>query len=222
MVVTGCVMLTNGDMLIADHWDRNIVLISNESDKHAKYSKIPNFPYDLTMMDSDHIAITHGESSTYALTVLKLSTGVVEKEIPTKQFAEKYSTIQHCFGISYWDNKLYVMVEKVGIVVLDTSGKALDTISIDTEKVGQEIWVYQDKSIVEPCGLAVASNLDVFISCSKSNNVILIRCDGKDSKIVLQKGDNLVKPKAIHFNRERRELLVCNESNQHAAVYKVV
>ncbi|CAC5389077.1 unnamed protein product [Mytilus coruscus] len=229
IVVTGCILLVNGDILIADHWDTNIVLKPYES-------------------DPDHIAITYGSSGTNILDVIKLSSGALEKEIQTQQFAKKHSTTENCFGISYWDNKIYVMVEKVGIVVLDTSGKALNTISIDTEKgrkvvvfkdriyytdrkkntvhclntVGQEMWVYRDKSIVEPCGLAVASNLDVFVSCSKSNNVILIRCDGKDSKILLRKGDNLVKPKAIHFNRERRELLVCNKSNQHAAVYKVI
>ncbi|XP_052066803.1 uncharacterized protein LOC127706320 isoform X1 [Mytilus californianus] len=248
IVVTGCILLVNGDMLIADHWDANIVLKPYESGSYYNYIKIRGLPYDLTMIDPDHIAITYGSSGTNILDVINLSSGAVEKEIQTQQFAKKHSTIEDCFGISYWDNKIYVMVEKVGIVVLDTSGKALDTISIDTEKgrkvvvfndriyytnrkkntihclntVGQEMWVYRDKSIVEPCGLAVASNLDVFVSCSKSNNVILIRCDGKVSKIVLQKRDNLVKPKAIHFNRERRELLVCNESNQHAAVYKVI
>ncbi|XP_052066806.1 uncharacterized protein LOC127706320 isoform X2 [Mytilus californianus] len=248
IVVTGCILLVNGDMLIADHWDANIVLKPYESGSYYNYIKIRGLPYDLTMIDPDHIAITYGSSGTNILDVINLSSGAVEKEIQTQQFAKKHSTIEDCFGISYWDNKIYVMVEKVGIVVLDTSGKALDTISIDTEKgrkvvvfkdriyytnrkkntinclntEGQEIWVYRDKSILEPCGLAVASNLDVFVSCSKSNNVILIRCDGKDSKIVLRNGDNLVKPKAIHFNRERRELLVCNKSNQNVAVYKVI
>ncbi|XP_071123485.1 uncharacterized protein [Mytilus edulis] len=248
MTVTGCIMLQNGNMLIADHWDKNIVLIPYECGKNYKYIQVRGYPYDLTMIDPDHIAITYGGSGTYTLDIIKLSTGVVEQEIPTKQFAKLFFVTLGCFGISYWDYKLYVMVERVGIVVLDTSGLALKTLPIDTENgrklvvfkdriyytnrkkniihcldlAGQEMWVYQDKSIVEPCGLAVASNLDVFVSCSKSSNVILITCDGNDSTVLFRKGDNLVKPKAIHFNRERRELLICNESNQHAAVYKVI
>ncbi|CAG2188399.1 unnamed protein product [Mytilus edulis] len=175
--------------------------------------KFNGLPYDLTMIDPDHIAITYGSSGTNILDVIKLSSGAVEKEIPTKQFAKKHFITQDCFGISYWDDKLYVMVETVGIVVLDTSGTALETLPIDTEKgrkivvfkdriyytnrkkntvhclntLGQELWVYRDKSIVEPCGLAVANNLDVFVSCSKSNNVIFIKCDGKDSKVLLGK-----------------------------------
>ncbi|XP_052066518.1 protein wech-like isoform X1 [Mytilus californianus] len=71
MVVTGCIMLANGDMLIADHWNRNIVLISNESDKPAKYINISDFPYDITMIDHNLIVITHGTSSN-TLDVLNL------------------------------------------------------------------------------------------------------------------------------------------------------
>ncbi|CAG2194434.1 unnamed protein product [Mytilus edulis] len=205
LVVTGCIMLTNGDVIIADHWTIHIVLISHESGSNHNYINIRGRPYDLTMIDPDHIAITYGSTGSNIVNVIKLSTGVTVKKIPTKQFAKKDSVTQSCFGISYWDGKLYVMVEMIGIVVLDTSGKALNTLSIDTEKgrkivvfkdriyytnrkkntvhclnlAGQEMWVYRDKSIVEPCGLAVASNLDVFVSCSKSNNVILIKCDGK-------------------------------------------
>ncbi|CAG2188400.1 unnamed protein product [Mytilus edulis] len=143
MTVTGCIMLQNGDMLIADHWDKNIVLISNESDKPAKYINISDFPYDITIIDHNLIAITHGSGSN-TLDVLNLSTGVVEKEIQTQQFATKHFTTQDCYGISYWDDKLYVMVERVGIVVIDTSGKALETLPIDTEKV-RKVVVFKDR-----------------------------------------------------------------------------
>ncbi|CAC5389070.1 unnamed protein product [Mytilus coruscus] len=139
MVVTGCIMLPNGDMVIANHWEKHILLIPFESGNHYKYIQIRGYPYDLTMIDPDHIAITYGSSGTY-----KLSSGVVEKEIPTKQFAKKYFVTLGCIGISYWDDKLYVMVEMVGIVVLDTSGKALETLPIDTEN-GRKIVVFKDR-----------------------------------------------------------------------------
>ncbi|CAG2188397.1 unnamed protein product [Mytilus edulis] len=144
IVVTGCILLENGDMLIADHWDKNIVLKPYESGSYYNYIKIRGFPYDLTMIDPDHIAITYGSSGTNILDVIKLSSGAVEKEIPTKQFAKKHFITQDCFGISYWDDKLYVMVETVGIVVLDTSGTALETLPIDTEK-GRKIVVFKDR-----------------------------------------------------------------------------
>lgn len=245
-MVAGCIILPSGDIVIAAKYYENAVCIYNESGNYDKHIKINGNPYDLTLISPNHIAITHGYLGN-TLDLVNLSAGVVELKIPTKKFSKKGSTYC-CFGISYWDDKLYVIVQYVGIVVLDTTGTALDILAIDVGRgrnivvfrdriyytnrnkntihcmntVGQRIWVYKNKSIVKPSGLAVDSNLDLFVSGSSSNNIILIKRDGTASKVLLQQEDNLVKPKAMYLNRERRELLVCNESDRYAAVYKIV
>ncbi|CAC5419161.1 unnamed protein product [Mytilus coruscus] len=158
------------------------------------------------------------------------------------------TTKNECRGISYQDHQLFVVMNEIGIVVLDLSGKILNTLAIDSPNVyniatakdriyytneqektvhclsltGHDIWVYQNNSIIWPRGVSVADNKDLFVVCSKSNNLSIINHILQDSKILLQETGDWIKPRAVYYSNDRKELLVCSEDDGTAAVYKVI
>jgi hypothetical protein len=56
---------------------------------------------------------------------------------------------------------------------------------------GDEIWTYQDKSIVNPRGLSVDNNHNVFVVGLLSHGLSLIQNDGKVSRTLLTETDGL-------------------------------
>lgn len=245
--VTGCIILPNGKMLIADNQATDTLIEYYEDGDHARGIEVSGNPFDLTLIDSNHIAVTYGDIG-YTLDVIIVSDGLVEKTIQTQNLVTKGRTRKTCYGISHQDGKLYVIIFGIGIAVFDKSFSVLKTLQIDTESIrfiavlkgmiyltntrkntihclnssGQEIWEYQDASIVSPSGLAVASQDELFVTSPTTNNLFLIQRNGKESKVLLKEDDGLFKTTAVHFNRERKELLLCNKENRYAAVYNVI
>ncbi|CAG2258107.1 unnamed protein product [Mytilus edulis] len=155
--------------------------------------------------------------------------------INTKNTSERkrVNCSDNCWGISYQDQKLYVIVFRQGIVVMDLNGKTLNTIDINVGSVyhitttsdriyytdqnsntvhccsmtGQEIWVFKDQSISKPSGLSVDSNQNVFVVGKTSNNLTLIQHDGKDSKVLLTDRNGLKSPQAVHYNKQKK--IIC-------------
>lgn len=82
--------------------------------------------------------------------------------------------------------------------------------------------MYKDKSVICPEGLAVTIDQDVFVAGCDSNNLSILKQNGSKRDILLTETDGLIKPRAIYYNKDRKELLVCNERNGKAAVYKVI
>lgn len=137
---------------------------------------------------------------------------------------------------------------EIGIVVLDLSGEILHTVAIDTQNLsniatskdriyytneqentiyclslrGQEIWEYHHKCIIQPRGVAVADNQDVFVEGYKSNNLLIIEQNGQESKPLLHEPGYWTNPRAVYYSKDRKELLVCSEEDGTAAVYKVI
>lgn len=158
--------------------------------------------------------------------------------------------VEHdCRGISYQDGKLYVVLTSgKGIVVLDLSGKVLNKLKFDTGNTwviatykdkmyinysdrleccslkGESIYWHSENNMRGPAGLAVYNEQNVFVACNDSYNVLIIKQDGKkkESRFLLSLRDGLDMPRAIYYDRDRKELLVCNECDGNAAVYTVI
>ncbi|CAG2250720.1 unnamed protein product [Mytilus edulis] len=87
---------------------------------------------------------------------------------------------------------------------------------------GQELWVYQNDHIQCPRGIAAVNNMDVLVLGIYSNNLSVIKENGQKSNILLRETDGLIKPRALCYNKDRKELLICNRDDGSAAVYKVI
>lgn len=86
---------------------------------------------------------------------------------------------------------------------------------------GEKIWVTRIKSILLPSGLTIGENDDVFVAGSASNKITIIRRDDKDSTTLLTSVDGLDEPQAIHYDKQRKILRICDKSSTHTALYTV-
>ncbi|CAC5395455.1 unnamed protein product [Mytilus coruscus] len=229
--LTGCTMLPNGNLLFANIDGNSVVMEYSEDGKHIRDIPCSGRPFDLAVIDTDRIAVTYGNKK--YVEILNLEKNTVEKEIKFEN---------DCYGISFQDNELFIITG--GIVIIDIEGKVLKTFYFDCEMyiettkdriyfttkrgrtvncismVGEEIWVYKEKSLVKPKGITVDDHQNVYVADGKSKSLIVIQHDGKESKTLLTKIHNLHLSSALHFNKDKNVLLRCDEYG-YATVYNL-
>ena len=108
MNLTGCAILQNGDVLIADFYGKKQLMQYSRYGSRVKDIPLSSEPFDFTFIDSDLVAITYGNKC-YA-EIFNLTYHTVEKTIPTKG---------RCWGISHQDGKLWIIVGNRGIILLN-------------------------------------------------------------------------------------------------------
>lgn len=220
--LTGCTMLTNGNLLMANNHGNTILMEYSEDGKRIHDIPCSSKPFDLTVIDTDRIAVTYGDKK--YVEILNLKKNTVEKEVEFEN---------DCYGISYQDNKLFIIITG-GIVITDIEGKVLKTfyfecemyIETTTDRIyfttkrgrtvncismeGEEIWVYKEKSLVKPKGITVDKYQNVYVADEKSKSLIVIQHDGKASRTLLTKTHYLDWSSTLHFNKDKNVLLRCD------------
>lgn len=239
MWISGCTILPDGQILIADYRGKCQLMQYGKQGTSYLAISVSGNPFDLTLIDTERVGISYGHAG--YIEILNISTRKVEKSIELDDC---------CCGISYHDEKLYVVVDNHGIVVVNLEGNFINTISIDltdvadVEKItikrdriyytnfkkdivkcctlaGDEIWSFHDDSVKIALGIAVDSNGNVLVLGKCSNNLIVISRDGKTSKTLLTVSDGLDTPRAICYSEVQKLLLVCNETNRQAFCFNV-
>lgn len=232
--VERCAILPNGHLLIAHDLGKDQLTEFNEKGQHIRDIPLLQKPNDLTVIDSNQIAISYGRH-------------IEIVDVTFKRVNKKFKLPECCVGLSYQNGKLYLVAREIGIMVYELSGKLVNTFYIAAFNVmhiatavnriyftdegkntincydmnGQKIWVTRIKSISLPSGLAIGENDDVFVAGSASNNITIIRHDGKDSKTLLTSADGIDEPQAIYNDKQRKILLVCDKASTNAALYTV-
>ncbi|CAG2205936.1 unnamed protein product [Mytilus edulis] len=222
MYISGCTILSNGNLLIADSNGHNVLLEYNDDGTFIREIPISGRPYCLSLVDTDYIAVSYGVKG--YIEIIDYNKIIVIKSIKLKN---------SCWGISYSDGKIYVVVRGEGIVVLDMEGTILCAImcnianvfNITTSKTriyytesnqntvyccssnGEEIWSFKDKSLLFSEGIAVDPDQNVFVVGFKSNNLLMLQDDGKVSKTLLTEADGIQNPTRVFYNKEKSLLL---------------
>lgn len=236
MWISGCTILPDGQILIADYrGKRQLMQYGTQGTSYLDIPVSAN-PFDLTLIETERVGISYGHAG--YIEILNISSRKVEKRIELNDC---------CCGISCHDEKLYVVVDNHGIVVVNLEGNFINTIRIgidDVERIttkrdriyythfkkdivkcctltGDEIWSFHDDSVNLALGIAVDSNGNVFVLGKDSNNLTVISHDGKTSKTLLTVSDGLAIPRAICYSEVQKLLLVCNEDNRQAFCFKV-
>ncbi|VDH94965.1 blast:Tripartite motif-containing protein 45 [Mytilus galloprovincialis] len=195
MNVRGCGILPNSHLLIADYNRDKVIMEYSDDGTHIRDIPVSDPPYDFAIIDSDRIAVTYG---------LKRNMEIFN--INNKRVLAKETFIWGCSGISYQNGNIYILVLNEGIVEMDMSGKRLRTIGgeyagsvchIITTKDriyctdfgkdvvyccsmrGEVMWTNTDKSLVNPRGISADGDENVFVVGTDSNNLMMIRHDGK-------------------------------------------
>ncbi|CAG2230899.1 unnamed protein product [Mytilus edulis] len=119
--LTGCTVLTNGNLLMANNHGNTILMEYSEDGKRIHDIPCSSKPFDLTVIDTDRIAVTYGDKK--YVEILNLKKNTVEKEVEFEN---------DCYGISYQDNKLFIIITG-GIVITDIEGKVLKTFYFECE-----------------------------------------------------------------------------------------
>ncbi|XP_063427220.1 uncharacterized protein LOC134710754 [Mytilus trossulus] len=231
MWLSGCTMLSNGNVLIIDFKGRGVVMEYSENGKHIRDIQCSGRPFDLTVIDTDRIAVTHGRYQ--YIQILDIKNNTVEKKVEFDN---------DCDGISYQNNKLFII--SGGIVITDSTGNVLNKLRVDCglflettidriyftdfrvdtvnciSMTGEEIWAHKVELLGGGSGITIDDHQNVLVSVGSSNLLTVIQHDGKTSKTLLTESDGLDKPSALHYNKDKKILLLCNDKKD-AALYNL-
>ncbi|XP_076088691.1 uncharacterized protein LOC143059087 [Mytilus galloprovincialis] len=232
--VTGCLILPNGNLLMANDKEKNHLKEYSTSGEYIRDIPISGQPYDIAVIDLERIAVTYGDAS--CLEIMNKNTFNVEKKI---------SLQNRCWGVSHADGKLYV-AHGDSVQVLNLSGQNLKTIKTVSNYIrricasrdrivysdwenkvhccnlnGEELWQFENDSIEFPRGVKADNYNNVYVVGYGSNNLTIIRHDGKDSKTLLTKSDGLKFPNALDFDKNTNTLLI-NNQGENITLFKVV
>ncbi|CAC5418191.1 unnamed protein product [Mytilus coruscus] len=230
--ITGCAILPNGHLLFANYTHKQNLLEYSEVGNYIGSIQVSALPYDITVLDSDRIAITYGSNGFFEIFNYR-----------NKRVEKKINTAGHCWILSQSNGKIYVKLDK--IMVFDITGEKLRTFSAEgnlnisaaknnlfcssflKNKVccydmkGQELWKFQDDSLDDPYGIANDPSGNVFVVGRTSKNLILIQHDGKTYKRLLNFKE-ISNPQAVSYNKDNNTLLYSDESGYDCALYKVL
>ncbi|CAG2190265.1 unnamed protein product [Mytilus edulis] len=210
----------------------------SDNGRHIRDIPVSDQPFDLAIIDSDSIAVSYGKNNDMEIL-----------NINNKKVHAKVTFEYGCFGISYQNGNIYILVTNEGIVEMDVSGKRLRTIggkyaeygiyhlTTTNDRIyctnfiknsvyccsmmGEDIWTFTDQSLVNPRGISADVDQNVFIVDTSSNNLMMIQHDGKVSKTLLTKSDGLNSPVPVQYSSDKKLLLVCN-TNGDAFLYSVI
>ncbi|XP_052080132.1 uncharacterized protein LOC127718197 [Mytilus californianus] len=230
--ITGCIILPNGNLLMADNACKSLIEFS-DTGEHSRDIQVSGSPCCIAAVDFNRIVVTYAKRK--FLEIMNNTTFKVEQKISFHKSAR---------GISQENGILYVVSGCTTIHVLDLSGRQLETLEISsnnatylttsrdrifyyTDKVhcclmnGEELWQFESNNITCPRDAAADSNHNVYVVGFHSNNLTIIQHDGIDSKILLTESDGLESPRAVYYDNEKRTLLICNQEGTFF-LYKVV
>ncbi|XP_076088644.1 uncharacterized protein LOC143059065 [Mytilus galloprovincialis] len=233
--ITGCVILPNGNLLIANYSKEKHLIEYSDTGEHLRDIPVSVQPYDIDLIDSNSIVVTYGDDT--FIEIINTNTFIVEKKI---------NLLRSCLGVSHSNGRLYIIHGK-SIQVLDLSGRQLELLKTASQggayiktsrdriyysnhsnnKVhcchlnGEEIWELESVSLRFPNGVTVDDHNNVYVVGYISDNLTLIENDGKNIQTLLTESDGLSYPKAVYYDKNKRTLLICNEGGK-VALYKVV
>ncbi|VDI76335.1 Hypothetical predicted protein [Mytilus galloprovincialis] len=231
MWLSGCAILPSGNLLIADYLARGVLMEYSEDGKLVRNIPCSDEPFDLTVIDNDRIAVTYGDIQN--MEILNIKNIKVERKVKFEK---------DCYGISYQDNKLFISIVS-DIVITDIMGKVLKTFNtncgfyltttkdriyftrkssvISISMTGETIWERTEKSSGDLQDITVDDHENVFVTDMKSDALIVIQHDGQFSRNLLTNTDGLYNPYVLHYNKDKKKLLVCNEA-ELAFLYNIV
>ncbi|CAC5387990.1 unnamed protein product [Mytilus coruscus] len=190
-------------------------------------------PYYMTVINSNTVAVSCTDRT---ILIINISTGSVTSTINTTGL---------CYGISYNDNNLYVVIDRSRIHVMDLTGKVIRTIPlpsgdiwditvgrdrlvcIDTTSIyccsldGKLIWKFKKDKFQDLRRVTTDNEGNVYVINNNTNTVEVVSDDGKHHREILTISDGLDVPYGIYFDKQENILLVCNVSDGKAFLFDV-
>ncbi|CAG2201025.1 unnamed protein product [Mytilus edulis] len=193
-------------------------------------------PYYITEIDSNTVAVSCNDS-----TILIIN-------ISTRSITSTINTSGHCWGISYNDNNLYVVIDRSIIHVMDLTGKVIRTIpapsgpiydiTVDRDRLvcidyttsiyccsldGTLIWYVKFKKdeIQDLRRVTTDDEGNVYVTDYEKDTVVVVFDDGNHYRELLTESDGLDEPWGIYLDKKENILLVSNLYDGKAFLFEV-
>ncbi|CAC5372551.1 unnamed protein product [Mytilus coruscus] len=226
--IKDCVIVNDGRMVFADH-NNDKVLVYNPEGQLSQSISVDKSPFGLDVISSITVAVTCRKHETINIV-----------NIDDCDIKQKIKVGKPCCGLSYHDDKLYVLTVHTGIIEFDLSGNITRTIPVyvpdgegylsyykDTfcyscyqnvgekniaccDNNGREIW----RLDVADSGVTADNYGNYFASNYSNGTVQIVSADGKKAKQLLDLYDLHIRTylEGVFFDKNSSTLLVsCSE-----------
>ncbi|CAC5405130.1 unnamed protein product [Mytilus coruscus] len=180
-----------GNTLVFTDYDNKRLIICNSDGTDIHHIPLSYTPYYMTEVNINTVAVScHNKT----IPIINISTGSVTRTI---------NTSGSCYGISYNDNNLYVVIDQSIIHVMDLTGKVIRTIplpsglildiTVDRDRLvcigyrsiyccsieGKLIWKFKKDNFQDLNHVTTDDEGNVYVTHYKTNTVIVVSDDGK-------------------------------------------
>jgi DNA-binding beta-propeller fold protein YncE len=235
--ITSCSILTGGKMAFINFNPVYLLILNVDGSKERKISLRSVNALGFACVDQNTAAVT--SPSEKFIQLVDLKTGKTVKCINTNTTCSGITSANGMLvfsaigkGLRKVDLKDENIVEIVACAadvwsyvssfndrLYYTNAKRHEVVCCDNN--GTVLWTFTDKSVLkDPRSIAVDDYGNVYVAGANSTNVIVISPDGKEHRTLLSKADLHDKPRALHYDRQTRQLLVANTMTS-AFIYSV-
>ena len=235
--VTGCTVSPTGQIYVADFSpNKRILTVNNDGTYNKDINFVDSPVFDLTFIDSTHIAMSSGSYK-----------GIKVFDINNQTVTRSTHTVGNIYGITSANGSLIYCVGNQNIQSLNLSDESVSDIESGKLKNnayisyaedrlyhtscngsaitccninGKIIWEFRTEKLQHPRGIAVDRKGRIYVVGEASNNVIQISPDGKHFTELLTKSHEIYKPSAICCDRKNENIAICNK-NGCLFVYKI-
>ncbi|CAG2242069.1 unnamed protein product [Mytilus edulis] len=132
-IIRSCIKTGNTLVFTDFHYKRLIICNSDGTDIH--HIPLSYKPRNITELESNTVAVSYSIVST--ILIINISTRSITSTINTRGI---------CYGISYNDNNMYVVIYRSIIHVIDLTGKVIRTIPLPSDDI-RDITVDRDRLV---------------------------------------------------------------------------
>ncbi|XP_076085677.1 uncharacterized protein LOC143056485 isoform X3 [Mytilus galloprovincialis] len=235
-------IITNDLLVFTDHV-RNRLLIYNFNGSYIRTIRLFGTPVSILVTNQNDVAVSYNQEF---IDIISIKTGKVKNIIKTSGII---GGISYQNGLMYVviNYQTVDVIDLTGKIIRSLSlslyrpdnmlESTVGCLSTDTDSLfltyplnntlcccdlnGSDRWTFTDDKMIQPSGITTDQNGNVYVSCYKSNNVIVVSSEGKHHKELLNKKDRLHNPTGIYYNKSNDCLLVCNEGNCNAFLFDV-
>ncbi|CAG2257346.1 unnamed protein product [Mytilus edulis] len=229
--ITSCIKTGNTLVFTEQNHERLIICNSDGTDIH--HIHLSYKPCYMTEMDSNIVAVTCHRM-------------ILIINISTRSVISKINTNDNCYGISYNDDNLYVVIDKFKIHVMDMTGKVKRTmlapsglihdITVDRNRLvcidytssiyccsldGTLMWKLKMDKFQYLRRVTTDDEGNVYVTNESTHNVIVVSYDGKHHSELLTESDGLNNPYGIYFDKKENILLVSNDFDGKIILFDV-
>ncbi|XP_052097430.1 uncharacterized protein LOC127732432 [Mytilus californianus] len=230
--IFSCIKIDN--TLVFTYYRNNRLIICNSDGTDIHHIPLSYQPWFMTVVNINTVAV----SCIHDRTILIIN-------ISTRSVTSTINTSGNCYGISYNDNNLYVVIDLSIIHVIDLTGKVIRTIPLPSDRIwditvdrdrlvctdftsiyccsldGELLWKFKIDKFQDLVYVTTDNERNVYVTYYNTNTVEVISDDGKHHRELLTKSDGLDRPWGIYFDKKENILLVCNYYNGKVFLFDV-